>query len=269
MCLGLEAILHGRLKQASELFSQGVTICEDRGEQIVVGVTNSLWTHVHLMRGETDRAYALADATLQRVQHAGAGLSLGIAQQALGRAELALGKLAAAREHLHKAVNTDRYGLIFGFCWALVGLGALERVAGNLQAAHDHGQEALDHARRLGSGWMQAGAERLLARLALAAGNTSEAKRYAGNALMRLQVKGLALDIPECLDIHAAIAAAQGDFDQAARLFGAAATNRQSLGIIRFPPEPEFWVSVEHTTEDALGKDRYRTAYTQGTCGSI
>lgn len=269
MCLGWEATIRGRLNQASELFSQGVTICEDRGEQIVVCVTKSFWTHVHLMRGETERAYALAGATLQRVQQAGAGFALGMAQQALGRAELALGKIAVAREHLRNAVNTNRHGVTLWLCWALVGLGALERIAGNLQAAHDYGQEALDNARRLGSRWMQAGAERLLARLALAAGNTSEAKRYADNALMRLEVKGFALDIPECVDILAGIAAAQGEFDQAARLLGAAATYRQNLGIIRFPPEPEFWASVKHTTQDALGEDRYRTVYTQGTCGSL
>jgi hypothetical protein len=108
---------------------------------------------------------------------------------------------------------------------------------------------------------MQANAELLLGRLALAAGDVTEAERYVHDALGRLVAKGFALTIPECLDIRAAIAAAQESFEEAARLLGAAAAGRQRLGIVRFPPEPEFWTSVEHTTRQALGPDGYDTAF--------
>jgi len=76
--------------------------------------------------------------------------------------------------------------------------------------------------------------------------------------------KGFALNIPECLDILAAVAATQKSFQEAARLLGAAAADRQRLGIVRFPPEPEFWTSVEHTTREALGDDLYETAFAAG-----
>lgn len=263
--MGWEAMIYGRLNQARELFSQAAAPCEQMGEQFVTAVTNTFLTHVHLMCGETERAYALASVTLQRAQQAGAGMVLGMAHQALGKTELALGEFAAAREHLHNAVNIDRQAWPYFFSWALTGLGTAERVRANLQAANDHGRQALDIARRLGSGWMQAGAQRLLARLALAAGNISHAERYAHDALTRLQTKGFALDIPECLDILAAIAADQQNYDKAARLLGAATASRQRLGIVRFPPEPEFWASIERTTQDALGHSGYHTAYTQGT----
>jgi tetratricopeptide (TPR) repeat protein len=263
--LGWEGMIRGQLNEARELFRRSIAASDEVGDPAASGFTNCLLTHVHLVCGETERAYALADATLQRMREIGVGFTLGMAQQALGRTELALGKFAAAREHLHNAVNVDCQGMLYLFCWALTGLGTLERVVGDLQAAHDHGEQALESARRLGSGWMQAGAERLLARLALAAGNSSDAECYAQNALARLQAKGLALDIPECLDILAAIAATQEHFDHAARLLGAAAANRQRLGITRFPPEPTFWASVERTTKDVLGDNGYHSAYTQGT----
>ena len=265
--LGWEAMIHGRLKQARELFERAVTASDEVGEPVMNGIANGFLTHVHLVCGDTDRAYALASAAFKRVQEIGAGFALGIVQQALGRSELALGKLAAAREHLHNAINIDRQGMTYFFSWALAGLGTLERLEDNFQTARDHGEQALDSARRLGSGWMQAGAQRLLARLALATGNTSDAERYVHDALTHLQAKGLALDIPESLDILAAIAATQVNFDQAARLLGAAAASRQCLGITRFPPEPEFWAGVERTTRDALGDDGYHTAYTQGAAG--
>jgi len=265
--LGREAMAQGRLKQARELFRRAVSACDEVGDVAASSFANSLLAQVHLVCGDTDHAYALANATLQRVQQAGAGLALGGTYHALGRTELALGKLTAAREHLSNAVNVDRKQANLS-SWALTALGTLERLEGNFQAARDHGQQALDSAQRMGSGWMQAGAQQLLARLALATGQASHAERYARDALAYLQAKGFALDIPDCLDILAAIAAAQENFDRAARLLGAAAANRQRLGIVRFPPEPEFWAGLERITRDALGDDGYHNAYTDGAQGS-
>ncbi|MGH3785661.1 MAG: hypothetical protein ACRDRG_03730 [Pseudonocardiaceae bacterium] len=81
----------------------------------------------------------------------------------------------------------------------------------------------------MGSGWMQSNAERLLGRLALAA-----------------------------------VAAARERFKEATWLLGAAAAGRQRLGIVRFPPEPEFWAGVERITRNALGPDGYDAAFAAG-----
>jgi hypothetical protein len=110
---------------------------------------------------------------------------------------------------------------------------------------------------------MQAGAKCLLARLALAAGEPTEAEQYVHDALGHVVTKGFAIHIPECLDILAAIAVTEQSFEEAARLLGAAAVVRARLGIIRLPPEPEFWASVELTTREALG-DGYDTAFAAG-----
>jgi len=188
-----------------------------------------------------------------------------MAHQMLGRTEMVVGELPAARGHLETAVGVQRLsGFVYVLTWHLVALGTLERVEGNLDAAHRCAEEALELARRLGSGWMQANAERLLGRLALAVGEATEAERYVHDALGYLVAKGFALDIPECLNVLAAVAAAQESFEEAARLLGAAAAGRQRLGIVRFPPEPEFWSSVERTTREALGPDGYEVAFAAG-----
>jgi tetratricopeptide (TPR) repeat protein len=216
--------------------------------------------------GETQLAYSLAGETLERVVETGAGLALGIANQMMGRAEIAVGELPAARGHLETAVDVDRLsGNVYLLSWHLALLGTLERIDGNLDAAHSRGEEALDVAQRLGSGWMQANAERLLGRLALTAGEATNAERYAHNALSRLVTKNSALNIPECLDILAAIAATQENFKEAAGLLGAAAAGRKQLGIVRFPPEPQFWAGVELTTRKALGDDHYDAAFSAST----
>jgi tetratricopeptide (TPR) repeat protein len=248
----------GRLDEARKLFARP-------SDEVDTPVTNSLASSLmaltQLACGDTELAYSLADTTLARMLETDAGMAFGLAHQILARTEIVLGELPAARGHLKTAVDVERLsGSAYHLSGHLVVLGTLERVEGNLTAAHRCAEEALEAARRLGSGFMQANAELLLGRLALAAGDATEAERYIHDALGHLVAKGFALNIPECLDTLAAIAATQENFEEAARLLGAAAAGRQRLGIVRFPPEPEFWTSVEHTTQEALGPDGYDTA---------
>jgi predicted ATPase/class 3 adenylate cyclase len=265
ICLGWEAMFHGLLGEARELLTRSVTASDEVGDPAMNCFASAFMVYARLACGDTESAYSLAGQTLGRVLETGAGLAFGVAHQMLGRTEIALGELPAARGHLETAVEAERLsGSVYQLSWHLVVLGTLDRVEGNLDAAHRCAEEALELARRLGSGWMQAGAERLLGRLALAVGEATEAERYVHDALGRLVAKGLALDIPECLDILAAVAATQGSFEEAAWLLGAAAAGRQRLGIVRFPPEPEFWASVERTTREALGPDGYDAAFAAG-----
>ncbi|MGH3765934.1 MAG: LuxR C-terminal-related transcriptional regulator [Pseudonocardiaceae bacterium] len=257
-CLGLEALFQGRLAEARELLGRSVATSPN-------GFARGFMAYAQLVCGDTELAYCSAGKTLQRVLATGARFASGMAHQMLGRTEMALGELPAARGHLETAVDLERHsGFSYMLSWHLALLGTLERLDGNLAAAHRHAEEALDMARRLGSGWLQAGAERLLGRLALAAGEATDAERYIHDALGRLVAKGFALDIPECLDALAAIAATQDSFQEAARLLGAAAAGRQRLGIIRFPPEPQFWSSIDLITRQALGPDGYDAAFTAG-----
>jgi predicted ATPase/class 3 adenylate cyclase/DNA-binding CsgD family transcriptional regulator len=265
LLLGWEAIYQGRLDKARELLARSVAVSEEVGDPVPESRANSLMVYTQLACGDTELAYSLAGETLRRVVETGAGMAFGMANQMLGRTEIALGELPAARGHLEAAVEAERLSRLVGLLsWQLAFLGTVERLDGNPDAAHGHAEEALEVARRVGSGWMQAGAERLLGRLALAAGEATEAERYVHDALGRLVAKGFALDVPECLDILAAVAATQGSFEEAAGLLGAAAAGRERLGIVRFPPEPEFWTSIEHTTREALGPDGYQTAFAAG-----
>ncbi len=264
-CLGWEAIYQGRLDKAHELLARAVAASNEVGDPAPNSRANCLMTYAQLACGDITLAYSLANTTLARVRETGADMVFGFAHQMLGRTELALGELPATRGHLQTAVEAGRRsGFAYLLSWHLAALGTLERVDGNLDTAHRCAEEALEVARRLGSGWMQAGAERLLGRLALAAGEAMQAERYVHDALGRLVVKGFALDVPECLDILAAIAATQENFEGAARLFGAAATGREQLGIVRFPPEPEFWSSVQLMTREALGPQGYDAAFAAG-----
>ncbi len=264
-CLGWDATLHGRLDEARELLTRSVAASDEVGDRATNGLAGSLVAYAQLVCGDTDLAYARAGEVLAGVLDSGAGLALGMAHQVLARTEVALGELPAARGHLQTAVDVERLaGCVYLLSGHLAALGPRERVEGTLDAARACGEEALEVARQLGSEWMHANAERLLSRLALAAGEATKAERYVHDALDRLAAKGFTIDIPECLDILAAIAATQESFPEAARLLGAATADRERLGIGRFPPEPQFWAAVEHTTREALGPDGYDTAFAAG-----
>jgi tetratricopeptide (TPR) repeat protein len=257
-------MFQGRLDEAREVLARAVAASDAFDDPMRNAFANGFLTYAQLVCGETQCAYSLAGETLKRAVDTGAGMVLGWANQTLGRTEMALGDLAAARGHLEAAVGVDRRGIAYFLTWHLAALGTLDRMEGNFDAARSRGEEALEVARLIGSGWMQAGAERLLGRLALAAGQPTKAERYVHDALGRLVAKGFAIDIPECLDILAAIAVTEERFDKAARLLGAAAAARERLGIIRFPPEPEFWTDVEQTTHAVLGDDAYNAAFVAG-----
>ncbi|MBV8995250.1 MAG: hypothetical protein JO287_16485 [Pseudonocardiales bacterium] len=185
-CLGWEAMVRGRLDEGRQLLPRAVAASDEVGDPFFSGLANGYLTYIYLICNHNEFAYALATENLRRVRESGAGVPLGLAYQMLGRTEMALGHLAAAPEHLHTAVHIDRRGLVALLAWDLTALGTLQRIEGDSDAARACGEEALELTQRLGSTWIQAGAQRLLGRLALAAGQASQAKRYLHDALGRL-----------------------------------------------------------------------------------
>jgi predicted ATPase/DNA-binding CsgD family transcriptional regulator len=262
-CMGWEAIFRGRLEEAEDLLGRSIEASDEVGDPFPRAVATSYYAYLLYARGEFEAAYRLAAENVQRAEKAGVGLALGFANQVLGRVEMALGLLVQAREHLGRAVEADR-ALAFARSWDLEALGTLNQLEGRLEEARGSASEAAETARRIGSAWMLSGAELLLARIALSEGDTHRAERYVHDALGRLMPKDLLLKVPECLELLAVVAAQQESFSEAARLFGAAAGGRDSLGIVRFPAEPEFWQEIEQATKDALGLETYRNEIAGG-----
>ena len=61
------------------------------------GLASGYLVYTRLVCGDTELAYSLAGTTLAQVLEAGAGFTFGMANQMLGRTEMALGKLAEAQ----------------------------------------------------------------------------------------------------------------------------------------------------------------------------
>ena len=262
-CLAWEAIFRGRLEEAESLLARSVEASDEVGDPFPKALAISYYAYLLYARGELEAAYRLAAENVQRMERTGVGLALGFANQVLGRVEMALGLLVQSREHLGRAIEADR-AFAFSRSWDLEALGTLDLQEGRLEEARESASEAAEVARRIGSAWMLSGAELLLARIALAEGDSRRTDRYAHDALGRFMPRDLLLKVPECLDLLAVVAMQQESFSEAARLLGAAAAGRDSLGIVRFPAEPEFWQVIEQTTEDALGLEAYRNEIAAG-----
>ena len=263
------AKLEGRLNDCEDLLALMVDASDEVGDPVTRSIAAHVQTWIAVERGQAELAQRHITGPLAQVTQAGAGIAVGLANQVMARAELALGNLSEARRHLELAIEADRLRLAYFLPEHLGLLGTLDRIEGKIDAALDHGREALDIARRVGSRWLESFAERLLARVALAVGDSAEAERYVQDALGHLVAKGFALYIPECLDTLAAVAAAQESFEESARLLGAAAAGRERLGTVRVPPEPEFWATIALRAREALGEDVYQSAVAAGAAMEI
>jgi DNA-binding CsgD family transcriptional regulator len=258
------AKLEGRLEECDRLLDAMMAASAEVGDPVTRSMAAHASTWIAVERGEAELAKEHISGLLAQVSDAQAGIAVGFANQVMARVELALGNLASARRHIELAIEADRLRLAYFLPEHLAILGTVDRLEGDLEGALRNGQEALEIARRLGSGWMESFAERLLARLELALGNVGEAEGYAQDALWHLARRGLALSIPECLDTLAVIAASRESFEEAARLLGAAAAGRERLGTVRVPSEPKFWATLDMRTREFLGDEAYERAYAGG-----
>jgi predicted ATPase/DNA-binding CsgD family transcriptional regulator len=259
---GRHAMLEGRLDESHDCFERCVAAAQDIGEPVTRCYAQANLVFIDVWRGNAHDARALARQTLELAVETGAGRVVGRGNEAVARTELALGELTAARRHLKAAVEAE--GTAYHAAEQLAALGTAERIAGHIDAARDRAEEALAIARRMGSGWLQAQAEGLLGRLALAEADVREAERSVHAGLQRLVAKRFALGMPDCLDALAAVAVARERFSEAARLLGAGAAGRARLGIVRWHPEAHFWSGIEQATREALGRDAYHAAYAEG-----
>ena len=104
-----------------------------------------------------------------------------------------------------------------------------------------------------------------LAYTRLGVGQVDEAERLFAMALRDQQAIGNSHGVAECLSGFAAVRAAQGQLETAARLFGAAAALRDSIGeVIWWPAER---LDVERTRERilaALGPEAFAAAEAAG-----
>lgn len=187
---GLAASARGEFAASSAFHKEAVAVDRAAGNRGYEAISLEAWSAGTYYRGDYDEARRLAKASLALVDQldqdrgeirVDANVTLFI----LGRIALYHGDAATAREHF--AANLAHWrGMGDARCrpavGALVGLGCVAVIEGNLAGARGYLGEALDLSERLGSGAAQAYALEGCAIIAEAAHRPDEAMRLAGAA---------------------------------------------------------------------------------------
>ena len=258
---GSVRLLDGELDSAEAVLESALTeIDADAVVEAWVGAQVGL---VDTLRGAPDEAGERLDGLLDTALESGGGLAVPALLIWTAFAELSKGAFDAAEQRLAGVMpivdGRDVLLSLWGF-W----LQAESRRMLGREDAGAAAERAVSLGDRVGNRLGAGRGHLTLARLAVAGGDLTGAEQHALTALDACAEGGHTTFVPECLDALAVIAAGSESHVEAARLLGAAAAGRESLGTARFVPEDEHWVSVEGGARSALGEADFSAALQEG-----
>jgi hypothetical protein len=204
-----------------------------------------------------------------RMVSAGVGLALPFVDLGIAVAQAAAGRLEEARNGLAAAAQEQAGAFAWGQALTLLYLAPVERLRGDHAAAQAAGELALGVAEHLGNRGLVARARHQLARVAVARADWAAAEQLAHRALADEAARGEYLDIPDCLDTLAEVAAGLQSHHEAARLLGAAEHARADLGLARWKPEQERAEALAQRVREAIGDNALTAARAEGEALSL
>jgi len=210
-------------------------------------------------RGEAAAARAAAEAILDGGAELG-GRFAAFAPVVAGFAALAAGDGAAAHEAREAALQ---YPIVVSG-----GAAALQRIwnaeaalAGrDLTAARRWADETVSTT----TGWWLMWTLSVRARVAIAQGEPEQAERDAHDALARAADIAVHLPIPDILECLATLAGQDDSRREAARLFAAAESIRQGMGMVRFKIHDAGYEASTAALRDALDQNDFQAAWAEG-----
>ncbi|HEX3061402.1 MAG TPA: tetratricopeptide repeat protein, partial [Usitatibacter sp.] len=186
------------------------------------------------------------------------------ALQPLGMACLGQGNLAAARTHLEEALQAAR-GLDNrrDLAAAMNALGAFHRVRGDLDAARELYEQAVALFSTIGDHESRAIGMLNLAMVAIQRDSRAPARVILAEVIELSESVGLPRVGLCALEACAGFAAAGGDFERAARIYGVAEAQNGNTGLHRDPADEAFLQPLMEKSRGALGA-RYRALEESG-----
>jgi predicted ATPase/class 3 adenylate cyclase/DNA-binding CsgD family transcriptional regulator len=261
-----------------------------------------------LMRAESERFLDLAERALAASRDIGEPLTeaithhfIGILELAQGRPEEALAReessherqittgsalalpwteilLAAARAALGEieAARSALEDVVASGAdggWSLAAakaqLADVLRVAGDAPGAEAVAREALELGEHMATPGVVAWAKEILGRLAAARGEWGEAAVLLDDALGTRVERGLLLYLPQTLDALAEVAAGLESHEEASRVLGAVDRTRGDLVLVRWPPDEPQFAELELRLRAELGDEGFQTAHDEGAALSL
>jgi predicted ATPase/class 3 adenylate cyclase len=187
------------------------------------------------------------------------------ALQPLGLASLGLGDTLSARVHFEEAYALAQE-LKDGrqVAAALNALGQLDRLQGKLDSAESRYQDELRIARDGADSEITAAALLNLAMVSIGRGSVQNVRAMLLEVLEIAEESGFKPAGQSALEVCAGLSAARGDWERAARFFGAAEMQITETGLQRDPADEAFLAPLIGKARDALGASAFASAENAG-----
>jgi DNA-binding CsgD family transcriptional regulator len=262
------APLRAEHEHCAELNARGVEAARALGDPVTESALQSMLAFDETIRGCALQARERQLAIVARVTTAGAGFTFPLTRTELGRALAALGDLDQARQLLTAVVESGADGGWL-LCRALAVLADVLRSVGDADGATARAGETIELAERIGCTSLAACGREVLARLAIARFEWSDAGTLAHEVLAGRVQSEVLVWLPQSLDLLAQIAAGLESYIEATRLLGAAERARADLGVVRWLPDVAAFEELERELSAQLGGEAFGAARAEGATMSM
>jgi tetratricopeptide (TPR) repeat protein len=219
--------------------------------------------------GQYSDARGYAEEALAIARELGGEARLAGVLRILGRMAQSQGDLGTARAHLEESISIARQvGDPLLLAGALNPLAELRREEGDLEGAEPLYAEALALRRALGDSSNVAVNLLNLAMIAIAHDAGDRARPMVLEAVVIAEQTGSRRMGQAALEVAAALGAALGQWDDAARFYGAAERQLEEMHIRRAPVDAESLAPLMARVRDALGAPAFAEAEAAGRAGS-
>jgi predicted ATPase/DNA-binding CsgD family transcriptional regulator len=260
------AILDGRLAEAREVL-EGALAAEHADPAVQMWLQAQVGL-LDICAGEPARALEHLQARLNKAIETGVGMAIPALLTWTTWAELAAGRLQAARQRAEATIQIVEGRDCLLEVWSRWLLGETLRLSGD-DGADDAAERTCATGEKMGNRLATTRGRLTQARLAAGRGEWSTAEQHALAHLDACVEGGHATFIPSCFDALGEVAAGHHNREDSVRLFAAASRARTDLGVGRWTPEEDHWRSIECDLRDALGAAAYETAWAAGSLLSM
>jgi len=265
-CLGQVAGDQGDLSTARSLLEEAIALFREAGERVRVAWLLRTLGELDNWKGEYTRACALCEESLALFRKLGnkSGMAASLFSLAL-ILFVSQGDPARARSLLAEELALSReLGDKETIASSLIFSGEIALSEGDASAALSLAEEALALYRQLGLPWGLVESLRLLARVEARQSNHAVAHALYEECLAVARESNYKPQVASSLEGLAGLIAAQGDPAWAARLWGAAESLREAIGV---PLPPVYRADIERSVASArtrLGERTFAAEWAEG-----
>ena len=254
LALGASGDLAGAVTQLGDLEAEAAAAHDEIWRVASLGSRGTVLAY----QGQAAAARAAAEATLEAGAELG-GVLVGMGYHVLALAALAAGDAAGAQEAREAASKHISVVGEMGAMWRYWDAEAA-LAGGDLAAARGWADDAVSATQGCYLSWALTGRARVL----MAQEEPKQAEADADEALARAAEIEAHICVPDILEVLADLAGEAGSHREAARLFGAAHSSRQRMGMVRFKIYDAGYQASVAMLRDALGQQDFGSAWTEG-----